>query len=109
MDELTKYQEQCLLQIDRYIEEHRHSPTRQKLSELLGQKSTNDVNQILEALQKKGYIKLDPPRQKRNIVILKRPRRQMDLLDKDDKAWRSEIEPWQKIKMTKRLMGVGGC
>ena len=86
MDELTESQERCLLLIDRYIEEHGHSPTRQELSELLGQKSTNGVNQILEALQKKNYIKLEPPRQKRNIVIIRRPQRQMDLFDEDDES-----------------------
>ena len=86
MDELTESQERCLLLIDRYIEEHGHSPTRQELSELLGQKSTNGVNQILEALQKKGYIKLEPPRRKRNIVILRRSHRQMELFDDGGEA-----------------------
>ena len=86
MDELTEPQERCLLLIDRYIEEHRNSPTRQELSELLEQKSTNGVNQILEALRKKSYIKLEPPRWKRNIVILRRPHRQMGFFDKDNES-----------------------
>ncbi len=81
MDGLTESQERCLLLIDRYIEKHGQSPTRQELSELLGQKSTNGVNQILEALQKKGYIKLDPPRKKRNIIVLKKSQRQMAFFD----------------------------
>ena len=86
MDKLTESQNRCLLLIDHYIEERGHSPTRQELLELLGQKSTNGVNQILGSLQKKGYIKLDPPRRKRNIVILKQSHRQMDLFDKDNEA-----------------------
>ena len=86
MDELTELQEQGLLLTDRYIKEHGQAPTRRELAELLGQKSTNGVNQILEALQKKNYIKLEPPRWKRNIVILRRPHRQMELLDDGGEA-----------------------
>lgn len=81
MDELTELQERGLLLIDGYIKEHGQAPTRRELAELLGQKSTNGVNQILQQLQKKGYIKLQPPRRRRNIVILRRPHRQMDLFD----------------------------
>lgn len=79
MSELTELQERGLLLIDDYIKEHGKAPTRRELMGLLGQKSTNGVNQILEALQKKGYIKLEPPRRKRNIVILQLPQKQMDL------------------------------
>jgi SOS-response transcriptional repressor LexA len=86
MDNLTPIQEESLVVIDHYIEEHSESPTRQELSKMLGQKSTNGVNQILEALRKKGYIRLDPPRRKRNIVVLRRPHKQMDLFDKDNEA-----------------------
>lgn len=82
--ELTKLQYTCFRLIDHYIKEKKQAPTRRELTELLGQKSTNGVNQILQALQKKGYIKLDPPRQKRNIKILKRPQRQMDLFDDEE-------------------------
>lgn len=79
MDELTERQERCLLLIDHYIKEHGQAPTRQELMQLTSQRSTNGVNQILDELRKKGYIKLDPPRRKRNIVILSYPQRQMDL------------------------------
>jgi len=81
MDDLTELQERGLLLIASYIKEHGQAPTRRELAELLGQKSTNGVNQILQQLQKKGYIKLQPPRRRRNIVILRRPHRQMDLFD----------------------------
>jgi SOS-response transcriptional repressor LexA len=81
MDELTELQERGLLLTDHYIKEQGQSPTRRELAELFRQKSTNGVNQILEALQKKGYIKLDPPRRKRNIKIFRYPYKQMDLFE----------------------------
>lgn len=86
MDELTELQERGFLLTDRYIKEHGQAPTRRELAEMLGEKSTNGVNQILEALQKKGYIKLEPPRRRRNIVILRRPHRQMELFDDNGEA-----------------------
>ena len=86
MDELTELQERGLILIDRYTKEHRQAPTRRELTELLEQKSTNGVNQILAALQKKRYIEIEPPRRKRNIVILRQPHRQMDLFDDDGEA-----------------------
>ena len=85
MDELTELQERGLHLIDRYIKEHGQAPTRRELAEQFGQKSTNGANQILDALQKKGYIKLDPPRRKRNIVIIRLPHEQM-VLFKDDES-----------------------
>ena len=86
MDELTELQKRGLLLIDGYIKEHGQAPTRRELTELLGQKSTNGVNQILQQLQTKHYIKLEPPRRKRNIVIIKRPHRQMELFDDGGEA-----------------------
>lgn len=81
MDELTELQEQRLLLIASYIKEHGQAPTRRELTELLEQKSTNGVNQILAALQKKRYIKIEPPRKKRNIRIIRKPHKQMDLFN----------------------------
>ncbi len=83
MDGLTEAQERCLNIINNYIEENGCAPTWNDLAELLGQKSTNGINQILEALRKKLYIKIEPPGRKRNIVILRRPHRQMGLFDDD--------------------------
>ncbi|HUS73805.1 MAG TPA: hypothetical protein VMY06_12140 [Sedimentisphaerales bacterium] len=79
MDELTGLQERGLLLIDRYIKEHGQAPTRRELTELLVQKSTNGVNQILQQSEKRSYIKLDPPRKKRNIKILRLPQKQLAL------------------------------
>jgi len=81
MDGLTPLQERCLGLIIRFIEEHGFSPTRKELAEISEEKSANGVNQRLVQLQKKGYIKLGPPRKKRNIVILKRPETQLELFD----------------------------
>jgi len=81
MAELTELQEQGLFVINRYVKENRESPTRRELKELLGQKSMNGVNQILEQLQRKGYIRLEPPRKKRNIKVIRKPHKQMDLFD----------------------------
>lgn len=81
MNELTRLQEQCLLAIISYIEANEKPPTRRELKRILGQKSTNGANQILEALVKKGYIKTDPPGKKRNIVVLNTPLRQLSLYE----------------------------
>lgn len=76
---LTKLQEKSLFTIARYIKENSKSPTRQELVPLLEQKSTNGVNQILYLIARKGYIKIEPPRKKRNIKILHTPDIQLDL------------------------------
>jgi len=85
MDELTKLQERALNVVDSYIKEHGQSPTRRGLKELLGQKSVNGVNQILQQLEKKRYIKLDPPRKKRNIKVMRKPEVQLDLFNENGK------------------------
>ena len=59
MNELTGLQEQCLLAIISHIEANESPHTRRELKQILGQKSTNGANQILDALAKKGYIKID--------------------------------------------------
>jgi SOS-response transcriptional repressor LexA len=81
MDSLTEAQEQCLLQIVHHIREKGEPPTRRELQQVLRQKSTNGVNQILDSLQKKGYIKIDPPSRKRNIVVLYVPNKQLLLFE----------------------------
>jgi len=81
MNILTEYQENCLLVICNYFDENGATPTRQELTDMLGQKSTNGVNQILKALEKKRYIEFEPPRKRRNIIILKRIQRQFNLLN----------------------------
>lgn len=67
--------------IQAYIAENGQAPTRAELAALTGQRSTNGVNQILAALEKKGYIKLEPSRRRRNIVIVRLPVDQLSLLD----------------------------
>lgn len=83
MEELTELQERGLLLIDVYIKEHGQAPTRRELAELLGQKSTNGVNQMLQQLEKKRYIKLDPPRKKRNIKVIRKPQVQLNLFNEN--------------------------
>ena len=77
MDGLTSIQDSCLRALDRYVKQEGRSPTRRELVELAGQKSTNGINQILAALVKKAYIKLDPPNRPRNIKVLRVPTRQL--------------------------------
>ncbi len=80
MEELTELQERCLNIIQDFLNQNgRRPPTRRELMGLLRQRSINGVNQILRALQKKGYVKLGPARQRRNIVVVKYPVRQLDL------------------------------
>ena len=79
MEELTDLQERCLHFIDRYTKDHGEAPTRKELAEMLGQKSTHGVNQILQALQRKRYLKIEPASKKRNIVVVRRLQRQLGL------------------------------
>ncbi len=82
MKELTELQERCLYIIDDFLNQNgRRPPTRRELMDLLHQRSINGVNQILKALQKKNYIKLGPVRQRRNIVVLRRPVKQLGLFE----------------------------
>ncbi|MBN1699574.1 MAG: hypothetical protein JW881_18790 [Spirochaetales bacterium] len=77
--ELTELQENFLFLIHDYIKREGKSPTRRELLKLGNQKSTHGVNQILTALEKKGYISIDPPRKSRNIIIKKIPTKQLML------------------------------
>lgn len=78
-DGLTKLQERFLLLVDDYIKRDGKSPTRRELAKLGRQKSTHGVNQILNALEKKGYIRIDPPGGARNIVVRHVPAKQLSL------------------------------
>jgi len=80
MDGLTKRQDSCLRTIDRYIKRYGRAPTRRELAELVGQKSTHGVSQLLRALAKKAYIKIEPPGTARNITVLRVPARQLPLV-----------------------------
>ena len=79
MDGLTELQDSCLRTIDRYIKRHLRAPTRRELAELIGQKSTHGVNQLLRALAKKGCIRIGPPGKARNIAVLRVPAKQLQL------------------------------
>ena len=82
-NELTEKQQRTFEVVDKYKKEKEIAPTRQELKELLNEKSVHGVNQKLRQLEKKGYIKIEPPGRKRNIVILRRSHRQMGLFDDD--------------------------
>jgi len=88
MDGLTELQDRCLRTIDRYIKRHRRAPTRRELAELIGQKSTHGVNQLLRALAKKNCIRIGPPAKARNIVILRVPVKQLPLITDADRPTR---------------------
>jgi SOS-response transcriptional repressor LexA len=76
---LTELQERFLLLLRDYIRRHGKSPTRRELAKLGGQKSTHGVNQILNALNKKGHIRIDPPGATRNIIVRHVPAKQLSL------------------------------
>jgi SOS-response transcriptional repressor LexA len=76
-DGLTERQELFLLLIDDYIKQGGKPPTRRELTKLGGQKSTHGVNQLLTALQKKGYITIHPRGVARNIVVDRVPTKQL--------------------------------
>jgi SOS-response transcriptional repressor LexA len=76
---LTELQERFLRLVDDYSKQNGRSPTRRELAKLGGQKSTHGVNQILAALEKKGYIGIDPPGEARNIIVRNVPAKQLTL------------------------------
>lgn len=80
-NELTAKQEKIFIAVDSYIKDKVISPTRKELAEITGEKSVNGVNQKLNQLQAKGYLKIHPPGKKRNITILKWPYSQKELFD----------------------------
>ncbi|MBN1253745.1 MAG: repressor LexA [Deltaproteobacteria bacterium] len=69
MDPLTKKQGEILFLIRQFIREKGYSPTVRELVALTGRKSTAGVQKLLEALERKGYIKKAPGRS-RGIVPL---------------------------------------
>lgn len=78
-NDLTKIQERFLFIIRDFAKAEGMAPTRRELAKLGRQKSTHGVNQILLALEKKGYIRIDPPGKRRNIVVERLPTRQLVL------------------------------
>jgi len=69
MNGLSPLQDKCFRLIQVYIAQEKRPPTRRELCRLMDQRSTNGVKQLLDALRKKGYITLSPPRRARNIKI----------------------------------------
>lgn len=66
---LTERQRLVLDCIHEAIEAHGCPPTQRELGARLGVRSTNGVRQHLHALERKGYIRLDP-RAARGICVL---------------------------------------
>jgi len=63
---------QCVLDyITSYIEERSYPPTVREIGGALGLKSTSTVHSHLKTLENKGYIRMDPSKQ-RTISILKK-------------------------------------
>ena len=81
MDGLTPLQDKCLRLIQSYVTRERRPPTRRELCRLMSQRSTNGVNQVLDALEKKGYLKTSPRNRPRNIEVLRVPPKQLSLGD----------------------------
>jgi repressor LexA len=69
MDHLTKRQGELLFFIRQFVRGKGYSPTVRELVALTGRKSTAGVQKLLEALERKGYIKKAPGRS-RGIVPL---------------------------------------
>lgn len=60
MDGLTGSRERCLLVIERYLSGNGEAPTRRELAELLGQKSTKGVNQVLTGVAEERLQEVGP-------------------------------------------------
>jgi repressor LexA len=69
MDQLTKRQAEILVLLRKFVRERGYPPTVRELVSLTGRKSTAGVQKLLEALERKGYIKKIPGRS-RGIVLL---------------------------------------
>lgn len=80
MDGLTQRQDRCLRIIDRYVKKEGRAPIRRELAEFLGQKITHGANQMLAALPKNAYVRIDPPGRARTIEVLRVPPRQLSLV-----------------------------
>lgn len=56
----TARQKQVLLLVRDFVLKNNYPPTKRELANLLGVKSATGVNDILEAAEKKGLVKLVP-------------------------------------------------
>jgi repressor LexA len=69
MDQLTKRQTEILVLLRKFVRERGYPPTVRELVSLTGRKRTAGVQKLLNALERKGYIKKAPGRS-RGIVLL---------------------------------------
>jgi SOS-response transcriptional repressor LexA len=67
---LSEKQEKVLMEIEKYIEVNKFSPSVRELCDLLGLRSTSTVHGYLKRLEKEGYIK-NHPTLPRTLMILK--------------------------------------
>jgi repressor LexA len=68
MDQLTKRQAEIFVLLRKFVRERGYPPTVRELVSLTGRKSTAGVQKLLNALERKGYIKKAPGRS-RGIVL----------------------------------------
>lgn len=59
-NDLTPRQLHTLQEVEAFLSAHNYPPTRAELAQLMGLASPNAAQEHLEALDKKGYIKLTP-------------------------------------------------
>ena len=69
-DALTDRQREVLAAIEQYIRAYGYPPSFRELGALMGVTSTNAVEDVLAALERRGYIRRTP-RIARGIVIVK--------------------------------------
>lgn len=60
LDEPSTRQKQVLAALRIFIREHRYPPTRRELGAILGISSTNAVQDLLDALKRKGWVNWEP-------------------------------------------------
>jgi repressor LexA len=68
MDQLTERQAEIFVLVRKFVRERGYPPTVRELVSLTGRKSTAGVQKLLNALERKGYIKKVPGRS-RGIVL----------------------------------------
>ena len=69
MEKLTKRQNDVLVYLKTYIDEHGYSPCVRDICSALGLRSTSTAHAHLTKLEKKGYISRDPAKPRTTMIL----------------------------------------
>jgi len=60
MEQLTPPQRKGLNKLKKYIDKYQRAPTRMEMSDMMDYLSPNAGHELLKALERKGYITMEP-------------------------------------------------